>query len=356
MIDAAFAVPGNITLPTGGYAYARKIFELLPDYGVNVKRIELSQTFPHPDNATIAATSHIFAQLPPTMPILVDGLAYGAMPPMLVDQIASPITALVHHPLAYETGVVEADKRRFIAFETHALKKAAKVIANSQPTARLLMREYGVLADKLTVAQPGTEAAPRATGSGSPYELLAIGAVIPRKGYTVLIDALSQMTCRDWRLTIVGATSHNPIYTNKVHEAIAQAGLYRQVELTGAISDHDLQVRFSKADVFVMPSLFEGYGMVLSEAVARGLPIVCSTGGAMAETVSDDIAIKVPPGDVQALAKALDIILIDGALRKKLSDASWAEARRLPSWNGCASVISNVLKSLSKQTNLRVSV
>lgn len=356
MIDAGFAVPGDITLPTGGYAYARKMLEHLPQCGVNVKHIRLPQAFPHPDDTAIAATADIFARLPATMPVLVDGLAYGAMPPLLVDRIASPVTALVHHPLAYETGVAEADKRRFIAFETHALKKAVKVIATSEPTAELLMQEYAVSQDKISVARPGTEPAPRAVGSGLPYELLAIGAVIPRKGYTVLIDALAQMSYRNWRLTIVGATTHDPLYTNKVREAIARSGLSRQVELTGAISDRGLHERFAKADVFVMPSLFEGFGMALTEAVARGLPIVCTTGGAMVETVSDDIALKVPPGDASAMAEALELILNDRALREKMSDASWARAGKLATWENCAKGISGVLKSLSKPSDPHVSV
>jgi len=354
VIDAAFAIPGDITLPTGGYAYSRKVLDLLPDLGVRVRHVQLPSTYPYPDHETVEATRRIFAKLNSTIPVLVDGLAYGAMPPLMVNGIASPIAALVHHPLAYETGVKPSDKRRFIAFETHALARAQKVIANSEATARLLQREYDVPADKLAIATPGTHPAQRAQGSGSPLQLLSVGALIPRKGYTVLIDALAQIPHKDWRLTIVGATTHHPVYAEAVRDAIAQAGFGEQIELTDALSDQDLNDQFLNADVFVMPSLFEGYGMVLSEAIARGLPIVCTKGGAMSETVPDDAALKVEPGDTAALAAAIDKLLSDSTLRRKLADASWNQAQKLPTWKHCTHVIADVLKSLAKHPGTRV--
>jgi len=354
MIDAVFAVPGDITRPTGGYAYARKVLDLLPNYGVNVQLLQLPSSFPYPDSQDIDATRRAFAQLRPDTPVLVDGLAYGAMPPLLVKQITQPIVAMVHHPLAYETGITPADKRKLIAFEMHALEQAEKVIATSKTTAELLQYEYGVPDSKLTVAEPGTMPAERAQGCGKTLQLLSVGAVIKRKGYTFLIDALSHIRHRDWQLTIAGATAHDPIYTNEVRKAILQSGLRSQIELTGAISDDALHALFSKADLFVMPSLFEGYGMVLTEAVARGLPIVCTTGGAMAETVPNEVAIKVPPGNSAALAKALDLLLNDSDQRKSLSDKAWAYGHKLPSWENCIGSISDVLKALTVQPDIKV--
>ena len=101
-----------------------------------------------------------------------------------------------------------------------------------------------------------------------------------------------------------------------------------------------------------MPSLFEGYGMVLSEAVARGLPIVCTKGGAMAKTVSDDAALKVAPGDAKSLAAALNQLLSDRALRMELANASWSQAQKLPTWADCARIIADVLKSLARQPEM----
>jgi glycosyltransferase involved in cell wall biosynthesis len=354
VIDAAFAIPGDITRPTGGYAYARRVLELLPDFGVQAHRLQLPAGYPHPTDEDIALTRHLFAQLHPDTTALIDGLALGAMPPLLVDDIRSPIVALVHHPLAYETGLTTAQSRQFLAFERHALAHARGVISTSHVTAQLLIREYGVDRKKLTIAEPGTMPALRARGTGSPLQLLCVGAVIPRKGYTVLIEALSHIAHDDWQLAIVGATDHDPRHATEVREAIMRSGLRSRITLTGAVPDRELQRYYARADLFVMPSLFEGYGMVLTEAVARGLPIVCTTGGASAETVAAAGAIKVPPGDAVALADALERMLADNSLRLRLAEESWNLGRSLPRWEDCAKTIAGVLKSIGGRPELSV--
>jgi len=93
---------------------------------------------------------------------------------------------------------------------------------------------------------------------------------------------------------------------------------------------------YENADLFVMPSRFEGYGMALAEAMARGLPIICTTGGAAGETVPGQAALKVPPDDVRALTRALETALTDRRLRTRLADASWEHGRTLPTWNETA--------------------
>ncbi len=347
MIDIGFAIPGDINLPTGGYAYGRKMLQLLPDCGVQAHHLQLAGSFPFPDEADLQATQRICAQLRPDTPILFDGLAYGALPPPIVRTIRSPIVALVHHPLACETGLTPLQQRRFLAFERHALASAVRVIATSDATARLLMRDYDVAGDKIAIAKPGTTPALRAQGSGSPIELLAVGALIPRKGYTYLIAALADVQYEDWSLTIVGATDHDRRYAAQVREAILESGLRSKITLKGFLSDRELQACFARADVFVMPSLFEGYGMVLTEAVARGLPIVSTTGGAIAETVPDDVAIKVEPGNSAALADALNRVLSSFELRQNLSEASWSIGRQLPRWEDCAVTIAEILKAVA---------
>ena len=348
VIDAAFAVPGDISRLTGGYAYAREIIKHAPQFGVELHRLHLSATYPYPDDHAIAATRRTFAQLHPDTPLLIDGLAFGAMPPLLADDIHSPIVALVHHPLAYETGIKTADARRFLAFERHALSLARHIVATSPATAKLLQREYGVAEEKLSVAEPGTRSAMRATPAGPTQELLAVGAVIPRKGYLVLIDALSQVEFDDWHLTIVGNLEDDKAHATELREAILRSGMRSRITLTGRMSDGDLADRYAQAKIFVMPSLFEGYGMALTEAMARGLPIVCTTGGAMAETVPDSAALKVGPGNAAALAAALSRLMGDDILHRRLADASWNAGRNLPRWEDCARSITDAIKSVTR--------
>src|SRR5690606_18196624 len=115
--------------------------------------------------------------------LLIDGLAYGAMPADLIRKMRNPIVALVHHPLGYEPGLPEARVRELIALERDALALARRVIASSPFTKRLLVDEFAVSPSIITVAVPGTERAARAHGTGNPLQLLSVGSITPRKGF-----------------------------------------------------------------------------------------------------------------------------------------------------------------------------
>ncbi len=203
--------------------------------------------------------------------------------------------------------------------------------------------------EALAVAEPGTERAARATGSpAGPLQLLAVGAVVPRKAYDVLVRALAGHKETDWRLAIVGPTDRSAEALAGLHAAIADTGLAGRIGLVGPVSQERLSGYYAAADIFLMPSLYEGYGMVLAEAMARGLPIVCTTGGAAAETVPDGAAIKVPPGDERALGDAIGRLLRDAGLRRRLADASWAAAQRLPAWEDTARTIAGVIEEVAQ--------
>lgn len=352
MIDVAFAIPGDLDLATGGYAYARRMLQHLPEHGVTAHHIALPDTFPDPTDSDLEVTRHLLAQIAPSTPILFDGLAFGALPPELVTEIASPIVALVHHPLALETGLEPQRRRHLQACERVALQHAAAVIATSPLTARTLVRDYGVNEDRITIAEPGTVPALRASGTGNPFAILAVGALIPRKGYPVLIDALAHLTeshdlPTDWHLTIVGDTDRDTQEANLVRELVLSSGLRRNITIAGEVSARELSRLYARADLFVMPSLYEGYGMVLAEAMARGLPVISTTGGAAAETVPDAAAIKVAPGDVEALGDAIATAMMDGERRTEMANASWTAGRRLPDWPESAATIAAVIKSVA---------
>ncbi len=125
--------------------------------------------------------------------------------------------------------------------------------------------------------------------------MLAVGSIVPRKGYGVLVEALHGLKRRNWKLRIAG-TARSLETVNALRDQIRLSGLDEHIQLLGAVPDRDLDNLFETADLFVMSSLFEGYGMVLGEALQRGLPIVTTTGGAASETVPDGGAgLKVPP-------------------------------------------------------------
>lgn len=342
----AFAIPGDLALPTGGYGYDRRVLALLPAEGIDARHLRLPGTYPAPDAAALAATRTVLQATPPGTILLVDGLAYGAMPAATIAGLERTIVALVHHPLCLEAGLTEARARELHALETAALAFAAAVVVTSPATARTLVADFDVPADLITVAEPGTDRAPRAHGTGTPLQLVAVGSIVPRKGYGILVDALTGLRDRSWRLTIAGA-ARDEATLGALTRQIAAAGLSERIELLGAVVDAQLDALYAGADIFVMPSLFEGYGMVIGEAMARGLPIVCTTGGAAADTAPDAAALKVPPGDASAFAAALARALDDAALRSSMSDASWAAGQRLPRWEDTTRLIAGVIRRVS---------
>lgn len=331
-----FAIPGDIDTASGGYEYDRRVLGLLPAYGIAVEHLALPGSFPEPGAAELEETRRRLAATAPDATLLIDGLAYGAFPAALIDGLGRDVVALVHHPVGYETGLDPARAEALISTEREALARARHVVVTSRATKRTLERDFGVPIRKITVAEPGTDPAQRATGTGMPLQLLAVGGVSPRKAYDILVRALAPLAEHDWRLVIAGATDRDPSAVAALEAEIAKWGLDDRIRLAGKVVPATLERFYESADLFVLPSLYEGYGMVLAEAMARGLPIVCTTGGAAADTVPDAAAIKVAPGDPQALTDALRRALDDKKLRRRLADAAWDAGRTLPTWNETA--------------------
>lgn len=346
MTEVYFAIPGDIDTPTGGYGYDRRLMAALPSFGVNVKHVELPAGFPNPSEEECAAVAKGAAQLPADATLLIDGLAFGAFPKELAEGIEQRVIALVHHPLALESGLSKTRQAELVKSECEALALADHVIVTSEATKRILVSDYGVAAKAISVAEPGTDPAQRATGTGTPMQLLAVGSITPRKGYDILIQALEPLSELDWRLTITGADDRDAAAASALRSQIAKAGMEDRVTLSGVVVPATLERFYESADIFVMPSLFEGYGMVLGEAMARGLPIVCTTGGAAAETVPDAAAVKVAPGEAEPLTRALESVLTDRKLRSRLADASWEAGRKLPTWNETARRVAAVVMGL----------
>jgi glycosyltransferase involved in cell wall biosynthesis len=344
---AVFAVPGDINLPTGGYAYDRRVLVLLPACGVTVRQLQLPASYPAPTALDLDATAAAFADVPAANILLVDGLAYGAMPAHVIDRARAPIVALVHHPLCLEAGLSKPRQDELFALEKAALAKARRTITTSRATADTLVQDFAVPRDRITVAEPGTERAARVTTSNTTPHLVAVGSVVPRKAFDLLVRALGRLKHLDWRLTIAGPTDRSASATRDLDSAIVATGLAPRITIAGPLSESQLTVLYTTADLFVMSSLYEGYGMVLAEAMARGLPIVCTTGGAAADTVPDAAGLKVAPGDEAAFADAIGKVLRDTGLRRRMADAAWSAAQSLPRWEDTAAKIATVIKEIA---------
>ncbi|RIA55020.1 glycosyltransferase family 4 protein [Dichotomicrobium thermohalophilum] len=349
MIAAAFAIPGDLNAPTGGYAYARRILPLLCDHGVTARHLALPGGFPFPDDAALQAAGDALAAIPASEVALVDGLAFGALPESVIARIAAPLVALVHHPLGLETGLSPEESARLIETERRALARARRVVATSETTAETLRADFDVPAERLSVAIPGTERAERAAGGGEVPHLLGVGAVVPRKGFDVLVAALAELADRPWRCTIAGSLDRDPATAAALRAQIERFGLSERITLSGALEPAALDDVYRSADIFVLPSRYEGYGMAFTEAMARGLPVVAAAAGAVPATVPPEAGVLVPPDDPAALAEALRKLLDDPAERLALSDAAFAHARGLPSWDDTARRVAEAIRETHEQ-------
>ena len=179
---------------------------------------------------------------------------------------------------------------------------------------------YDVDAARIGVVLPGTDRAPLARGSDGPgITMLCVASLTPRKGHLVLLEALAALLDLSWRLICAGSPDRDPAAARAIIEAIRRQDLEARVQLIGEQTEAGLQPYYDGADLFVLASHHEGYGMALAEALARGLPIVSTTAGAIPDTVPADAGILVPPGDPAALAAALRRVIADPQLRQDLA-------------------------------------
>jgi glycosyltransferase involved in cell wall biosynthesis len=345
-------VPGDLETRTGGYGYDRRIVAGLRALGWQVDVVRLDDGFPFPTPAARESADRCLASIPDGGLVLADGLAFGALP----DEAARharrlAIVALVHHPLASENGLDPAAAAGLEKSERRALASARAVIVTSRATARSLDR-YGVAADRIHVVEPGTDPAPLARGSESGASLLCVATLTPRKGYEVLVRAVAAIRATSWRLRCAGSLDRDAATVARVRELVAAFGIDDRVALLGDLDTSQLAVEYERADLFVLPTLHEGYGMAVGEALARGLPVVSTATGAIAELVGPDPAggrpeagIVVPPGDAAAFADALARVVADRGLRARLAAGARAVRNHLPSWDAAAANMARALDS-----------
>jgi len=345
----AFAVPGDLAAPTGGYAYDRRLIAELKQIGWQVDLVNLGDGFPWPSTQTRKTAEARLIAVPNGDTIVVDGLAFGVLPDEGLNLRANhPLIALVHHPLALESGLSARQIVTLRNSERMALAAATRVVVTSGATARCLAADYEVPADQIIVAPPGVDPAPIARGNiDRVVQLLSIGAVVPRKGYDVLIASLATLSELPWRLSIAGDLGRDPKYAAALEKDIARFGLTARVTVLGAVPSTRLAELYANADVFVLASRFEGYGMAYAEAIARGLPVIGTTAGAIPDTVPAGAGVLVSPNNKIALARALRRVIAERGERAKLAACARKAASQLPKWRDSAKILAHVVESVS---------
>jgi len=299
---------------------------------------ELDPSFPRPTVSALNEAARVLAALPGGAPVLIDGLAFGAMPAEAEHEAARlRLVALVHLPLAAEIGLERAEAIRLEAGERRALAAARRTIVTGRATASVV-EGYGVRRGAIAIVEPGTDRAPLATGSrrGEPVHVVSVAAMTPGKGHEILVRALGRIPDDNWRLTCAGSVERHPATAGRVRELVRCSGLEDRVSLVGELSAAALAAVYESADVFVHPSLHETYGMVVAEALARGLPVVGTATGAIPDLVGADAGLIVPPRDEEALARALSCVITDASTRARMAAGARRVRDRLPTWDDAA--------------------
>jgi glycosyltransferase involved in cell wall biosynthesis len=344
---ACFLIPGDPDQLTGGYLYNSRVIDGLRARGWTVDRVTLpGDTWPVVSAELRQACGEILEGLPDGAAVVIDGLAISGLLPHLPALVQrARVMILVHCPLVRETGISPALQQRFLEEEREALALAHKVVVTSAWTAGDVRELFGVPDEKLAVARPGVERRPLADGSGG-VRLLCVGSLIRRKGQLELLEALTRIRDLTWTLRMVGSPDRDPGYAALLRSRIARRGLDARITLTGELSGDPLEAEFRAADVFVLPTWYETYGMALLEAVSYGLPVVTCSGGAVPSTVPAAARILVEPGDIEGLAEALRAVLTDDDLREGLAAAAVDHRDRLPTWEGAARIFERQLRWL----------
>jgi len=324
--------------PSGGNTYDRRVCAELAALGWTVREHAV------PDAAALARAVR---RMPEGAVVLLDGLIASTAPEALVPHAGRlRQVVLVHMPLGHrppkgQAGAVRTREREVLA--------AATAIVTTSAWGRRRLRELYALPDeRVHVAEPGVDAAPLAHGSLAGDALLCVAAVTPDKGHDVLLDALAMAADLPWRCTCVGSLVRAPALADAVRHQARDSGLGERVRFPGPRTGEELDRAYAAADLLVHPSLAETYGMVVTEALSRGLPVLATDVGGVREALGHGEegvrpGLLVPPGDSAALAAALRAWLEDAELRDRLRRAARERRATLRPWAATASAVADVL-------------
>ncbi|WP_082592399.1 glycosyltransferase family 4 protein [Phycicoccus sp. Soil803] len=348
--------------PSGGNTYDRRVCAGLQDLGWDVRVHRQPGRWPHPDPASVTALASVLESLPRDAVVLVDGLLASGHPEVL--RPASErlrVVVLVHlplgHPVALDaTGQAAPAARSAVrAQEGSVLEAAAAVLTTSRWTADWLRASYDLAAHRLQVARPGADHAQPATGTVEGTALLSVAAVVPAKGHAELLDALATLTDRPWRLVIAGALDLAPDHVTRLRATCARAGITDRVRFAGPLGGAALDREYAAADLLVVPSRIETYGLVVTEALARALPVVAAAVGGVEEAMG-----SVPDGGRPGrlvhlggaeLALALRSWLEDPGLRERWRSVARERRTTLEPWSATARQVADVLRGVAARSS-----
>ena len=293
MMHVSLFVPAPFDQVSGGYGYDRRMVEELRAAGDTVSVVELAGRFPLTDDTARDAACAAWDRLADATRPVIDGLALPAFAGMEDALAARGAIGLIHHPTALETGFTAAERDSLRGMEQRLYRRLHRLIVTSEVTAEHLVTDFGVDRARVAVVTPGTDDAPRSTGSSGPgCLLLSIGTLVPRKGHDVLLRSLSRLFDLNWHLTIVGATDRDPVHAQGLAHLAEELGIARRVTFAGELAPETAEELWLGADLFALTSWYEGYGIALGEALRRGVPVAVTSTGAAPTLVPPELRLR----------------------------------------------------------------
>jgi len=224
--------------------------------------------------------------------------------------------------------------------ESAVLRHARAVVTTSSWTRDRLLDRYGLPPDRVRVARPGADPGELAPGTSGGGRLLCVGAVVPAKGHDVLLEALGGLADRPWHCTVVGSLDRDPGFVAGLRRRAADRGIADRITFAGPRGGPALTDGYRRADLLVHASRLESYGMVVTEALSFGLPVVATDVGgvpeALGRTAAGPPGLLVPPDDPAALGEALGAWLGDPGLRERLRRTARERRGSLAGWDATA--------------------
>lgn len=350
--DVALVVPIGVddeTVPTGGNVYDRQMRVGLTKAGLRIQQIAVAGSWPRPAAADCAELARSLDSLPDGLPVLLDGLIACGVPEVVVPRAARlQLAVLVHMPLADDVALSPGVATELARRERETLLAVGAVVTTSSATAQRLVEAYGLR--HVEVVPPGADPAPLTVGRDGGGRLLCVASVAPVKGQDILVEALGRLTDLVWHCRCVGA-ERDGVFAAQVRRRIEHLSIGDRVDLTGSRTGAQLHGLYADADLLVLPSRAESYGMVVTEALARGIPAVTSAVGGLPQALGTTAlgvpGLLVPADDPAALAGALRRWLTDDDLRRRLRSAARQRRENLAPWPVAAGQLADVLRRLA---------
>ncbi|MFF3323450.1 glycosyltransferase family 4 protein [Streptomyces sp. NPDC002889] len=357
-------MPGGVddpAAPSGGNTYDRRICRDLPRLGWEVHEHAVAGDWPQPRAAARAELARILRESADGTLVLLDGLVACAVPDIIVPEAERlRLAVLVHLPLGDESGLAPDAAAALDAEERRTLRAVAAVVATSDWAADRLVDHHGLEPGRVHAAAPGADIAPLATGTvtgtatGSAPHLLCVAAVTPRKGQHDLVKALAGVADLPWNCSLVGGLGQDPAYVTRLRELIGELGLGDRVHLAGPRTGPGLNASYAAADLLVLTSHAETYGMAVTEALARGVPVLATAVGGLPEAVGHAPdgsvpGVLVPPKDPAALTAALRQWLRDPGERHRAKAAARRRRTALAGWETTSRSLAKALEQLRQE-------